>query len=353
MHTEQQQMLGEDGEIVTMVEGHLKDDIQFNEDFDDQNADIVYDEHQPLTTFGGSVAATITTTLTNGGDSEDVHSQWKHDRWHTLHQNDNNNSVVIVLVDDKPSSMICKEGTIDVISIGGSQHSNGSNSQPHQMQQQQQNRRKSQMITFSSSSCDIKNSLSHEVILVNSFTSANAKMDRRSSTNGRSSIAGNSINNGSTINGRHSYAEENVLLVQNCERPRSGSGSGSGAEADLDDDVFRRRSLEVDEDFDCEYETNLEVNNANDDSGGGSYEDSNPIQSSTGGSNRNSLEKDDDEIDIDVISTDVSCYDQLLGTRNDDDVTTIVGDGDIIKIKNGGIGTNGEGIIYANPFLGL
>jgi len=101
---------------------------------------------------------------------------------------------------------------------------------------------------------------------------------------------------------------------------------------------------------------------------------------------------------VDVISTDVSCYDQLLGsscnTRNgdDDDIATLVGDGDYSTTKlskasrlsgagvgglvvsgggggtaiGGGIAVNGGGvlgngvgseagggIIYANPFMGL
>lgn len=174
--------------------------------------------------------------------------------------------------------------------------------------------------------------------------------------------------------------------------------------------------VDVDEDVELymhdEFETHIDTksNNANDDSGGGSYEDSHALHSSLGGSNRNSLEKDDDDIEVDVISTDVSCYDQLLGsscnTRNgdDDDIATLVGDGDTnyatTKLCKGlglsggglngggggatgsgggnassgvGIGGNGSssvngggvlgngvgsetgngGIIYANPFMGL
>ncbi|XP_017479286.1 PREDICTED: tyrosine-protein phosphatase 10D-like [Rhagoletis zephyria] len=329
--------------------------------------------------------------------------------------------------------MICKEGAIDVISIGGNvvhttntfggggstaHHHNsigGNNSMNghHTLQ----HRRKSQLITFSASSCDIKNSLSHEIILVNSNTNSNKSSNSNSSggnsvnaaANGgatggsgpRGSIVG-SISNGSGAiiigngscgsssagggNVRLSFAEEDIMIVAHAaagdgSASVSGSGSGgsgSGNDGDLEDDVFRRRSLDVDETeddglFDDVYGTHIDVAlNANDDSGGGSYEDSHAMHSSLAGSNRNSLEKDDDDIDADVISTDVSCYDQFLGsscnTRNDEDeIATLVGEGDnytklcITDVKgttalngvvSGGVGENG-GIIYANPFMGL
>lgn len=330
--------------------------------------------------------------------------------------------MVIVLVDNKPSSMICKEGSIDVISIGNGSGVNTSNNSANSQQMHHggattitnghntlQHRRKSQLITFSASSCDIKNSLSHEIIMVNnnSNTNSNGINSQNGTTNaGRGSIGSNTQIHGNT---RLSFAEEDILILpqngqlqqqlqqhhhhhlqQNGSLSGSGTGSGSGCESvgghhnELEDDVFRRHSLEVDEEaqealYNEEYGTHIETksNNANDDSGGGSYEDSHALHSSLGGSNRNSLEKDDDDIDVDVISTDASCYDQLLGsscnTRNDDDeIATIVGDGEnYTKLSkhalkatlngggsygvvngSGGHGENG-GIIYANPFMGL
>lgn len=332
--------------------------------------------------------------------------------------------------------MICKEGSIDVISIGnnsgnGSGGGNTSNNSANSQQMHHggastnghntlQHRRKSQLITFSASSCDIKNSLSHEIIMVNN--NANSNANNGSNQNGinhnhRGSIVG-SIGSNTQIhnNTRLSFAEEDIMIIpQNGQHQQqvqhqqqihiqhqqngslSGSGTGSGSESvgvghnhELEDDVFRRHSLEVDEEaqealYNEEYGTHIETksNNANDDSGGGSYEDSHALHSSLGGSNRNSLEKDDDDIDVDVISTDVSCYDQLLGsscnTRNDDDeIATIVGDGEnytklskhglktslnggvvggcsygvVNSGSGGGVGENG-GIIYANPFMGL
>lgn len=318
--------------------------------------------------------------------------------------------------------MICKEGSIDVISIGGSGNTSNNSANSQQMLQHHhqhhhggattitnghntlQHRRKSQLITFSASSCDIKNSLSHEIIMVNNNNTNASNGGNNTHTNGRGSIVG-SIGSGTQIhtNTRLSFAEEDIMIIpqhnqqqqsqQNGSISGSGSGSGNGSVGgghnnDLEDDVFRRHSLEVDEEaqealFNEEYGTHIETksNNANDDSGGGSYEDSHALHSSLGGSNRNSLEKDedDDDIEVDVISTDVSCYDQLLGsscnTRNDDDdIATIVGDGEnytklskhSIKASlngggvgsygvvngSGGLGENG-GIIYANPFMGL
>ncbi|KAH8323081.1 hypothetical protein KR074_001841 [Drosophila pseudoananassae] len=319
--------------------------------------------------------------------------------------------------------MICKDGKshIDMEGVilpnGSSSNSstgviatNGYNTLQH--------RRKSQLITFSSSSCDIKNSLSHEHISANG--------------GGGTVPGGSGSNRTSRANVRLSFAEEDVMIQP------------SQADQEAEEEVFvRRRSLlevelgvevgeegelvpqELDEDLeeededeedeivvehddedvelymhDVEFETHIDTksNNANDDSGGGSYEDSHALHSSLGGSNRNSLEKDDDDIEVDVISTDVSCYDQLLGsscnTRNgdDDDIATLVGDGDsnyaTTKLCKGfagggggglsaagaglgvagtgtglngggvlgnGVGseTAGGGIIYANPFMGL
>lgn len=350
--------------------------------------------------------------------------------------------MVIVLVDNKPSSMICKEGAIDVISIGGNvvhttntlrgsgvgnYHNTNGGINSMNGHHTLQHRRKSQLITFSASSCDIKNSLSHEIILVNSnVNSANIGGSGVGGVgNGpRGSISNNSavvISNGSSGSGsaaggnaRLSFAEEDIMIVTTgtggsgcCGGSGGGGGSasvsggsgsggsGSGNDGDLDDDVFRRRSLDVDEDdedgdededededveeddgdglFDDVYGTHIDVaHNANDDSGGGSYEDSHAMHSSLAGSNRNSFEKDDDDIEADVISTDVSCYDQLLGTscntRNDEDeIATLVGEGEsytklcktgtkgtttLNGVGSGGVGENG-GIIYANPFLGL
>lgn len=326
--------------------------------------------------------------------------------------------------------MICKEGSIDVISIGKSSGGNTSNNSANSQQMHHggaatitnghhtlQHRRKSQLITFSASSCDIKNSLSHEIIMINSNSNVTANGingQHSGANNGRGSFVG-SIGSSNTqlhTNTRLSFAEEDIMIIpqngplqqqqQQKQQPHnqqrqkngsltgSGTGSGSGSESvgghnnDLEDEVFRRHSMEVDEEaqealFNEEYGTHIETksNNANDDSGGGSYEDSHALHSSLGGSNRNSLEKDDDDIDVDVISTDVSCYEQLLGsscnTRNDDDENaTIVGDGEnytklskhALKASlngggsygvvngSGGLGENG-GIIYANPFMGL
>jgi len=229
---------------------------------------------------------------------------------------------------------------------------------------------------------------------------------------------------------RLSFAEEDVMILpQNHQqsshqddevftRRRSllevelGVEVGEDGELvahELEEDLEEEEEEEEEEDEELymhdEFETHIDTksNNANDDSGGGSYEDSHALHSSLGGSNRNSLEKDDDDIEVDVISTDVSCYDQLLGsscnTRNgdDDDIATLVGDGDYATTKlckasrlsgggvgglvgggaggagnggggggGGGINVNGGGvlgngvgseagggIIYANPFMGL
>lgn len=170
-------------------------------------------------------------------------NQWKAERWQELNENDNNN-VVIVLVDDKQELKDCE----------GEQQNDTIHQQPN--------------IIYSSSSCDIPNSCSRDLIFTNS------------------------------LNDEQNY----------------------------------------DEDYDNK--SNLEAINA-DDSGGGSYEDSNPMQ----GSQRNSLEKDDDydEDEIDVISTDVSCYDTIVINRNDD-VTIVIAD-DLIKVNSG------DGI-YTNPFVG-
>uniref|UniRef100_A0A1I8P4X2 Uncharacterized protein n=1 Tax=Stomoxys calcitrans TaxID=35570 RepID=A0A1I8P4X2_STOCA len=356
--------------------------------------------------------------------------------------------------------MICKEGSIDVISIGGGAGgvttASSSNNSANSQQQLNgvlgegrgsiatitngghntlQHRRKSQLITFSSSSCDIKNSLSHEYIMVtsnnNNNTSSSAAASNSNSCSSNTNNARGSIGSGGSqmtngdgggSGGRHttrlSFAEEDIMIIPHQQSSSqqqqqhqqvahqngslSGSGSGSNASAcgsvghgnDLDDDeVFRRHSLEVDEEaqdalFNEEYGTHIDAKSSNannDDSGGGSYEDSHALHSSLGGSNRNSLEKDDDEIEVDVISTDASCYDQLLGsscnTRNDDDeIATLVGDSDnYTKLSKhamktslngglvmggsyagvvngstgvgGGLGETGGGIIYANPFM--
>ncbi|KAH8367646.1 hypothetical protein KR084_000932 [Drosophila pseudotakahashii] len=298
-----------------------------------------------------------------------------------------------------------------------------------------QHRRKSQLITFSSSSCDIKNSLSHEYINGSNGSSANS--------NGAAGSGGSGSNRASRANVRLSFAEEDVMILPQSHQQSSnhqedevftrrrsllevelGVEVGEDGELvthELEEDLEEEEEDEEDEDEDedeelymhDEFETHIDTksNNANDDSGGGSYEDSHALHSSLGGSNRNSLEKDDDDIEVDVISTDVSCYDQLLGsscnTRNgdDDDIATLVGDGDYATTKLckasrltsgglsgglvvagaggggagnggggggggiggiGGIGVNGGGvlgngvgseagggIIYANPFMGL
>lgn len=277
-----------------------------------------------------------------------------------------------------------------------------------------QHRRKSQLITFSASSCDIKNSLSHELI-TNGYAGTSAGT---AATAGPNTTSGN--NTGSTrasrANVRLSFAEEDVMILPQSQPQQQ--------QQPVEDEVFRRRSLlevelgvevgeevelqleeeleeeeeeEEEEDVELflhdEFETHIDAksNNANDDSGGGSYEDSHALHSSLGGSNRNSLEKDDDDIEVDVISTDVSCYDQLLGSScntRDDDIATLIGDDNyntkLVKSSAGGgnftniaapstlivggggggnnlvIGGGGEtsvggggGIIYANPFMGL
>ncbi|KAH8270980.1 hypothetical protein KR044_007519 [Drosophila immigrans] len=281
--------------------------------------------------------------------------------------------------------MICKEGSNIDIDV---KEASGMGALPGGLPQNGgyttlQHRRKSQLITFSASSCDIKNSLSHDL---------------------------------NRTNVRLSFAEEDVMILP----------PATATTTTTEDDVFRRRSLlevelgieagedgvelqleeeELEEEdlyLHDEFETHIDAksNNANDDSGGGSYEDSHALHSSLGGSNRNSLEKDedededeDDDIEVDVISTDVSCYDQLLGsscntTRNgddndNDDIATLIGDGDrdtYGKLSanvasnaasnaqsntqsnalnaaeaggNGGGGGGNCGIIYANPFMGL
>ncbi|KAH8245940.1 hypothetical protein KR038_007037, partial [Drosophila bunnanda] len=274
--------------------------------------------------------------------------------------------------------MICKDSKVLEFETqtgvgGGGNTTNGYNTLQH--------RRKSQLITFSSSSCDIKNSLSHEHIANGTGTGSG------SGATGSSSSSGS--NRASRANVRLSFAEEDVMILPQNHNPSQDN-----------DDVFvRRRSLlevelgvevgedgelvpheldgdleeedEGEEDVDCvdvdvdedvelymhdEFETHIDTksNNANDDSGGGSYEDSHALHSSLGGSNRNSLEKDDDDIEVDVISTDVSCYDQLLGsscnTRNgdDDDIATLVGDGDsnyaTTKLCKG-LGLSGSGLV--------
>uniref|UniRef100_A0A6P4F0Q3 Tyrosine-protein phosphatase 10D-like n=1 Tax=Drosophila rhopaloa TaxID=1041015 RepID=A0A6P4F0Q3_DRORH len=330
--------------------------------------------------------------------------------------------------------MICKDskgGNIDVLEYESQQQHQQAIQGAHTMTtisavngyNTLQHRRKSQLITFSSSSCDIKNSLSHEHI-----NGSNGSASGGAAGSG----SGTGSNRASRANVRLSFAEEDVMIL-----PQNHQQSNH-----QEDEVFtRRRSLleveigvevgeegelvphELDEDLEeededddddddeevdeelymhDEFETHIDAksNNANDDSGGGSYEDSHALHSSLGGSNRNSLEKDDDDIEVDVISTDVSCYDQLLGsscnTRNgdDDDIATLVGDGDYATTKLckssrlsggggvgglvvgglngsggggggcGGIGVNGGGvlgngvgseagggIIYANPFM--
>lgn len=355
--------------------------------------------------------------------------------------------MVIVLVDNKPSSMICKlddgKSHIDMEGVilpnGSSSNPSNGGVIPTSGYNTLQHRRKSQLITFSSSSCDIKNSLSHEHI------SANGGMG----TGGPVGPGGPGSHRTSRANVRLSFAEEDVMIQptrpsQEAEqeeeqevfvRRRSSLlevelGVEVGEEGELvpreldedleeedeeddDDDIVVDHDDEVEEDVelymhDVEFETHIDTksNNANDDSGGGSYEDSHALHSSLGGSNRNSLEKDDDDIEVDVISTDVSCYDQLLGsscnTRNgdDDDIATLVGDGDsnyattklckgftggggiggpgglaatggggggglgvagaVTGLNGGGVlgngvgsETAGGGIIYANPFMGL
>ncbi|KAM8720683.1 hypothetical protein ACLKA7_006685 [Drosophila subpalustris] len=253
--------------------------------------------------------------------------------------------------------MICKEGNsiIDMIDVKhqdqgttgmGNNNNNMTTSLPANGYTTLQHRRKSQLITFSASSCDIKNSLSHELIANGGYASA------------ANATGGGSSTRASRANVRLSFAEEDVMIL-----PQQQQQSEI-----VEDEVFRRRSLlevelgvEVGEELELqleedeeeeeieeeeemieedvelymhdEFETHIDAksNNANDDSGGGSYEDSHALHSSLGGSNRNSLEKDDDDIEVDVISTDVSCYDQLLGSScntRDDDIATLIGDGD-------------------------
>lgn len=337
--------------------------------------------------------------------------------------------MVIVLVDNKPSAMICREGSsIDIDSkeqLQQHQQQVGNNIMTTSLPAAThgyatlQHRRKSQLITFSASSCDIKNSLSHEKIV-----GAGA-----GATTGAGSGAGSGGSAAGSV--RLSFAEEDVLILpsqlQQQQQPeevfrrRSLLEVELGVEAgeeQLEEQQLVEHLVEVDEDAEeeveeeeeeeddvvelymhDEFETHIDAksNNANDDSGGGSYEDSHALHSSLGGSNRNSLEKDDDDIEVDVISTDVSCYDQLLGsscnTRNgdDDDIATLIGDGDnynklgaVLVGANGAAGAGagggvatagiaaavgvgsikathsgatetglGGGIIYANPFMGL
>ncbi|XP_030079419.1 tyrosine-protein phosphatase 10D-like [Drosophila hydei] len=215
--------------------------------------------------------------------------------------------------------MICKEGSrVDIDSKDGLQTQPVAapimtNSLPANGYNTLQHRRKSQLITFSASSSDIKNSLSHELI---------------------------------TASGRLSYAEEQQPVAAPASTP---TAEQEDEEEEEEEDVEEEEEdgLVVEDVEDVlymhdEFETHIDAksNNANDDSGGGSYEDSHALHSSLGGSNRNSLEKDDDDIEVDVISTDVSCYDQLLGSScntrhgDDDDLATLIGDTDhLIKAK--------------------
>ncbi|KAH8340470.1 hypothetical protein KR067_009551 [Drosophila pandora] len=326
--------------------------------------------------------------------------------------------------------MICKDGKshIDMEGVilpnGSSSNSssiatNGYNTLQH--------RRKSQLITFSSSSCDIKNSLSHEHISANGGSAPGGApaSNRTSRANVRLSFAEEDVMIQPTQSEQEAQEEEVFVrrrsLLAEVELGVEVGEEGELVPQELDEDLDEEEEEDEDEDeeddivvehddedvelymHDVEFETHIDTksNNANDDSGGGSYEDSHALHSSLGGSNRNSLEKDDDDIEVDVISTDVSCYDQLLGsscnTRNgdDDDIATLVGDGDsnyattklckgfvgggggggglgvagagLAGVAGAGTGLNGGGvlgngvgsetagggIIYANPFMGL
>lgn len=231
-------------------------------------------------------------------------------RWHSaINQNNNNNleplslggeSVVIVLVDDKTSTIKRNKlqnnnnSSISNLSSFGGGGNNGTL------------RRKSQMITFSTSnsSCDIKNSLSHEIIPPSPIQCQQMPI--------------------------LSPGTEAAVILKRTSFIDCAEEASEDLPNDLieDLDVFHTNIEEEDEEE--------EVN----DSGGGSYEDSNPMQGSggsTSGSHRNSLEKDDDD---DVISTDVSCYDQLIASTKLEDAGV---DEEYLK-KGGGV--------YANPFLG-
>lgn len=206
-------------------------------------------------------------------------------------------SVVIVLVDDKTS-------TIKRNKLHNNNNSSISNLSSFGGGNNGTLRRKSQMITFShsNSSCDIKNSLSHEIIPPSPIQQKPML----------------------------SPGTEAAVILKRTSFVECAEEASEDVPNDLieDLDVFHTNIEEEDEEE--------EVN----DSGGGSYEDSNPMQGSGGsttGSHRNSLEKDDED---DVISTDVSCYDQLIASTKLDEAGV---DENYLK-KGGGV--------YANPFLG-
>lgn len=345
-----------------------------------------------------------------------------------------------MLVDNKPSSMICKEGSrVDIDSKDGMQSQTQTaapimtSSLPPNGYNTLQHRRKSQLITFSASSSDIKNSLSHELITASGRLSyaeepqqsaAPATPTASTPTAEQEVYSRRSLEMGEELALQLEEDEDEEEEGEDVEEEEAEEQAQEAVEQQQhqhqqqadEDDEEEEDGIVVEDVEDVlymhdEFETHIDAksNNANDDSGGGSYEDSHALHSSLGGSNRNSLEKDDDDIEVDVISTDVSCYDQLLGSScntrhgDDDDLATLIGDNDhLVKGQKGhaaataaanggaggvgnglgsaaaaghggmgsgaaaaalgkcalepgsnGIGNGNGGIIYANPFMGL
>ncbi|XP_017869395.1 PREDICTED: tyrosine-protein phosphatase 10D-like [Drosophila arizonae] len=302
--------------------------------------------------------------------------------------------------------MICKEGSrVDIDSKEGMQSQQAAapimtSSLPPNGYNTLQHRRKSQLITFSASSSDIKNSLSHELITASgrlSYAEEQQQPAAPATPTASTPTAEQEVYSRRSLE----MGEELALQLEEDEEGEEAEAEEQAQEAieqqqhqqqqqDEEDDEEVEDGLVVEDVEDVlymhdEFETHIDAksNNANDDSGGGSYEDSHALHSSLGGSNRNSLEKDDDDIEVDVISTDVSCYDQLLGSScntrhgDDDDLATLIGDNDhLVKGQKGhaaataaanaaaalgkcalepgsNVGNGNGGIIYANPFMGL
>ncbi|TDG43124.1 hypothetical protein AWZ03_010445 [Drosophila navojoa] len=283
--------------------------------------------------------------------------------------------------------MICKEGSrVDIDSKEGVQSQQSAapimtSSLPPNGYNTLQHRRKSQLITFSASSSDIKNSLSHELITASGRLSYAEEQQQSAAP---ATPTASTPTGEQEVYSRRSLemGEELALQLEEDEEGEEEEEEEAEEQAqeaveqqqhqqqqpDEEDDEEVEDGLVVEDVEDVlymhdEFETHIDAksNNANDDSGGGSYEDSHALHSSLGGSNRNSLEKDDDDIEVDVISTDVSCYDQLLGSScntrhgDDDDLATLIGDSDhLVKgqkghaaataAANGGAGGVGNGL---------
>lgn len=234
---------------------------------------------------------------------EDQLNQWRDERWPELNEIDNNN-IVIVLVGDKQE---CNKSSGGEEQELDESQENTNNPQHDHCQNESQTLQQSQQIF------DEQQLSENEDQQPNNISHSSSKCDMRNSCS-RDLVYSTSFNYDSSNNACDDH--NGVVIIDNND-------------------------VNYDDDFDTN--SNLEAINA-DDSGGGSYEDSNPMQ----GSQRNSLEKDDyddEEDEIDVISTDVSCYDQvMINNRHADEGIIVIAD-DLFKINNG------DGI-YTNPFVG-